>query len=37
MSETLNAFGHDEKISKNILIVGGGNVGFNLAKILKRV
>ena len=32
MSETLEAFGHDEKISKNILIVGGGNIGFNLAK-----
>ena len=36
MSETLNAFGHDEKISKNILIVGGGNVGFNLAKNLEE-
>ena len=23
MSDTLEAFGHDEKISKNILIVGG--------------
>ena len=32
MKETLNAFGHDEKISNNILIIGGGNVGFNLAK-----
>ena len=36
MSETLNAFGHDEKISKNILIVGGGNIGFNLAKNLEE-
>ena len=36
MSETLEAFGHNEKISKNILIVGGGNVGFNLAKNRKR-
>jgi trk system potassium uptake protein TrkA len=32
MKETLKAFGHDEKISNNILIIGGGNVGFNLAK-----
>ena len=30
--ETLEAFGHTEKISKKILIVGGGNIGFNLAK-----
>ena len=31
MKETLSAFGHNEKISKKILIIGGGNVGFNLA------
>ena len=31
-SETLEAFGHTEKVSKKILIVGGGNIGFNLAK-----
>ena len=36
MSETLDAFGHDEKISKKILIVGGGNIGFNLAKNLEE-
>ncbi len=36
MSETLEVFGHDEKISKNILIVGGGNVGFNLAKNIEE-
>ena len=36
MSETLEAFGHDEKISKNILIVGGGNIGFNLAKNIEE-
>ena len=29
---TLEAFGHNEKISKKILIIGGGNIGFNLAK-----
>ena len=32
MAETLDAFGHDEKISKKILIIGGGNIGYNLAK-----
>ncbi len=32
MAETLEAFGHSEKISKKILIIGGGNIGFNLAK-----
>ena len=36
MSDTLEAFGHDEKISKKILIVGGGNIGFNLAKNLEE-
>ncbi len=36
MSETLEAFGHDEKISKKILIVGGGNIGFNLAKNIEE-
>ena len=36
MPETLQAFGHDEKISKKILIIGGGNIGFNLAKNLEE-
>ena len=36
MSETLKAFGHNEKVSKKILIVGGGNIGFNLAKNLEE-
>tara|TARA_B100001173_G_C15990603_1_gene548775 strand:+ start:82 stop:1473 length:1392 start_codon:yes stop_codon:yes gene_type:complete len=36
MPETLEAFGHIEKISKKILIVGGGNIGFNLAKNLEE-
>ncbi len=36
MSETLKVFGHNEKISKKILIVGGGNIGFNLAKNLEE-
>ena len=36
MQETLKAFGHDEKISTKILIIGGGNIGFNLAKNLEN-
>ena len=36
MNETLNAFGHNEKISNKILIIGGGNIGFNLAKNLEE-
>ena len=35
-SETLEAFGHLEKVSKKILIVGGGNIGFNLAKNIEE-
>ena len=36
MKETLTAFGHTEKISNKILIIGGGNIGFNLAKNLEE-
>ena len=36
MKETLDAFGHNEKISNKILIIGGGNIGFNLAKNLEE-
>ena len=36
MSDTLEAFGHNEKVSNKILIVGGGNIGFNLAKNLEE-
>ena len=32
MEETLKVFGHNEKISNKILIIGGGNIGYNLAK-----
>ncbi len=35
-TETLKAFGHIEKVSKRILIVGGGNIGFNLAKNIEE-
>ena len=36
MSQTLIAFGHEEKISTKILIIGGGNIGFNLAKNIEQ-
>jgi len=36
MLDTLSAFGHNEKISNKILISGGGNIGFNLAKNLEE-
>jgi len=35
MQKTLSAFGHEEKISNKVLIIGGGNIGFNLAKNLE--
>ena len=35
LTAILKAFGHEEKIAKNILIVGGGNIGLNLAKMLE--
>jgi len=36
INKTLLAFGHEEKMAKKILIVGGGNIGFNLAKNLEN-
>jgi len=36
MQETLRVFGHNEKISKKILIIGGGNIGYNLAKNIEQ-
>ena len=33
INTTLSAFGHEEKKAKKILIVGGGNIGFNLSLI----
>jgi len=36
MQLTLSAFGHNEKIAKKILIIGGGNIGFNLAKNIEE-
>jgi trk system potassium uptake protein TrkA len=36
MQLTLDAFGHSEKISNKFLIIGGGNIGYNLAKNLEN-
>ena len=36
MTLTLAAFGHEEKVSSKILIIGGGNIGFNLAKNIEQ-
>ncbi len=36
IQETLKVFGHSEKISSKILIIGGGNIGFNLAKNIEQ-
>ena len=36
MQLTLSAFGHNERISNKILIIGGGNIGFNLAKNIEQ-
>jgi len=36
INKTLSAFGHNEKKAKKILIVGGGNIGFNLAKNIEN-
>ena len=35
INQILKAFGHEEKIAKKILIIGGGNIGLNLAKLLE--
>ena len=35
LNSILKSFGHEEKIAKNILIIGGGNIGLNLAKMLE--
>ena len=36
IKETLQAFGHNEIIANKILIIGGGNIGFNLAKNIEE-
>tara|TARA_Y100000389_G_scaffold29173_1_gene24865 strand:- start:2171 stop:3544 length:1374 start_codon:yes stop_codon:yes gene_type:complete len=36
LNPILKAFGHEEKIAKNVLIIGGGNIGLHLAKMLEE-
>ena len=36
LNEILKAFGHEEKTSKKILIIGGGNIGLHLAKMIEE-
>ena len=36
LNAILKVFGHDEKMTKNVLIIGGGNIGLNLAKMLEE-
>ena len=35
LNQILKIFGHEEKVAKKILIIGGGNIGLNLAKFLE--
>ena len=37
LNPILKAFGHEEKIAKNVLIIGGGNIGLQLAKMLEKI
>ncbi len=36
VKRAMSAFGYDEKPIKKIIIIGGGNIGFNLAKDLEK-
>ena len=36
LNQILKAFGHEEKLASKILIIGGGNIGFHLAKMLEN-
>ncbi len=35
LNQILKTFGHEEEVSNKILIIGGGNIGYNLAKMLE--
>tara|TARA_B100002051_G_scaffold276563_1_gene325718 strand:- start:879 stop:2246 length:1368 start_codon:yes stop_codon:yes gene_type:complete len=35
INKLLSVFGHDEKMAEKILIIGGGNIGLHLAKLLE--
>ena len=36
VKRTMSAFGYDEKPIQKLIIIGGGNIGFNLAKDLEK-
>ena len=36
LNQILKAFGHEEKLASKILIIGGGNIGYNLAMFLEK-
>ncbi len=36
INKLLSVFGHDEKVAEKILIIGGGNIGLHLAKLLEN-
>ena len=36
LNPILKAFGHEEKVAKNVLIIGGGNIGLQLARMLEE-
>ncbi len=36
LQRVLSAFGHEEKEARSIVITGGGNIGFGLAKMLRE-
>jgi trk system potassium uptake protein TrkA len=36
LARTMAAFGHEEKAARNIIITGGGNIGFGLANLIRE-
>jgi len=36
INKLLSVFGHEEKLAQKILIIGGGNIGLHLAKLLEN-
>ena len=37
INKLLTVFGHEEKVAKKILIIGGANIGLHLAKLLENI
>src|SRR3546814_19554567 len=36
LSRTMAAFGHEEKEARRVIIIGGGNIGLNLAHAVEK-